>query len=142
MYQDLAQNVHLVFEYKPQVKVHDLNELNTTQIFNESFSPFQISVEKYNQKENQIFNLVPRGMKSLKVLAELPLNTVTMYQNHKSYLTQDISDLLVLISNIIVLKPSEEQRANPDLKEVFADFVTAQVRALSFIAYFKNHQNI
>ncbi|CAF0709284.1 unnamed protein product [Brachionus calyciflorus] len=141
MYQDLAQNFHLIFQYKPQIKVKDLNELNVTQILNESYSSFQIQTEKYNQKDNQIFHLIPRGVKSLKVLVELPLNSVTMYQNHKAYLTQDISDLLVLISNIIVLKPSEEQRHNVDLKEVIADFVTAQVRALSFIAYFKNHQD-
>ncbi|RNA26929.1 transformation transcription domain-associated [Brachionus plicatilis] len=141
MYQDLAKNVNLVFQYKSLIKVNDLNELNVTQILNESFSSFQIQTEKANQKENQSYHLIPKGTKSLRVLAELPLNTVTMYQNHKSNLSQDISDLLVLISNVIVLKPTEEQRNNAELKEVIADFVTAQVRALSFIAYFKNHQD-
>lgn len=141
MYQDLALNINLVFQYKPQVKVHDLNELNVQQILNESYSSFQILTEKYNNKENQIFNLIPRGTKSLKVLAELPINTVTMYQNHKNYLNQEIGDIILLIANIITLKPNDEQRANQDLKEVISDFVTAQVRALSFIAYFKNHQD-
>lgn len=140
MYHDLAQNVNLVFQYKSSIKVNDLNDLNVNQILNESFSSFQIQIDKLNQKETQSYHLIPRGTKSLKVLAELPLNTVTMYQNHKPYLSQEISELLVLISNVIVLKPTEEQRTNPELKEVIADFVTAQVRALSFIAYFKNHQ--
>lgn len=141
MYRDLALNINLVFQYKSQIKVHDLTELNVAQILNESFSSFQILTEKYNNKENQVFNLIPRGARSLKVLAELPLHTVVMYQNHKGYLNQEIGDIIVLIANMIVLKPSEEQRQSLDLKEVISDFVTAQVRALSFIAYFKSHQD-
>lgn len=83
---------------------------------------------------------MPRGSKSLKVLAECPINTVMMCQIHKNFLNQEIGEIIMLIINVITLKPSEEQKMNPDLKELIADFVTAQVRALSFIAYFKSHK--
>jgi hypothetical protein len=83
---------------------------------------------------------MPRGCKSLKVLAECPFNTVMMCQIHKNFMNQEISDIIMLIISVITLKPTDEQKSNPDLKELIADFVTAQVRALSFIAYFKNHK--
>lgn len=77
---------------------------------------------------------------SLKVLADCPISTVMMYQLYKSHLTQEIGEIITLISNVTALQPTEEQRASLDLKEVVADFVTAQVKALSFIAYFKTHR--
>lgn len=76
------------------------------------------------------------------MLAECPVNTVMMCQIHKNYMNQEITDLIILIVNVITLKPTEEQKANPDLKELIADFVTAQVRALSFIAYFKIYKDV
>ena len=86
------------------------------------------------------FNVLPRGSMSLKVLAECPINTVMMYQMYKAYLAQEVGEMITLIANIIALQPTEEQRLSVDLKEVNADFVSAQVKALSFIAYFKTHK--
>lgn len=54
MYQDLASNTNLIFSYKPQIKVHDLNELNKERLLNETYSLFQIVTEKINNKESQI----------------------------------------------------------------------------------------
>jgi hypothetical protein len=77
---------------------------------------------------------------SLKVLAECPINTVMMYQIYKNCLTQEIREMISLIANLIALQATDEQRANFDLKEVNADFVSGQVKALSFIVYFKSHK--
>ena len=74
------------------------------------------------------------------MLADCPLTTVMLYQYNKAYLNQDISDLIPLVAAVIALQPSEEQRQNPDNKEIYADFVTAQVKALSFLAFFKSHK--
>ncbi len=84
--------------------------------------------------------MVPKGSKSLKVLSECPLNTVMMYQMHKQILYQEINEIINIISNLIVLKPSDQEKSNLDLKEIIADFVTVQVRALSFVVYFKNNK--
>lgn len=54
MYRDLAANTNLVFGYKPQMKVHDLSEINQERILNETYSSFQIIIEKANNKEGQI----------------------------------------------------------------------------------------
>lgn len=73
---------------------------------------------------------------SLKVLAECPMNTIMMFQMNKSLLGQDIPDFIPLISNLISLQPTDEQRLNPNNKEIYGDFVTAQVKVLSFLVYF------
>ena len=44
----------LVFSYKPQIKLHDISEINLEQYLQETYSSFQISIEKLNTKENQI----------------------------------------------------------------------------------------
>ena len=79
---------------------------------------------------------------SLKVLAECPLTTVMMYQYNKGFLNQEIGEIISLVANVIALQPTEEQRLNPDNKEIYADFVTAQVKALSFLAFFKANKVI
>ena len=60
----------------------------------------------------------------LKVLPEYPLTTVMMYQYNRNYLNQEISEIILLIANIIALQPTDEQRLALDNKEIFADFVT------------------
>ena len=63
-----------------------------------------------------------------------------MYQMHKNYINQEINEIINLIARLIVIKPTEEQKSNSELKEIVADFVTAQVRSLSFVVYFKNNK--
>ena len=143
-YRNLPRNINLIFNYKPQLKVQDINEINLERILSETYTTFQIVAEKQlNAKENQTYNVIPRGSMSLKVLAECPLNTVMMYQANKSYMNQEVGEMISLISQVIAIQPTNEQRLAADNKEVYTDFVTAQVKALSFIAYFKaNKENI
>jgi hypothetical protein len=49
----MAMNTELIFNYKPQLKVHDLSELNQERLLNETYSLFQIVIEKFNNKEGQ-----------------------------------------------------------------------------------------
>ena len=84
--------------------------------------------------------MIPRGTMSLKVLAECPLTTVMIYNYNKNHINQEISEIIPLIANVVALQPTDEQRLNPDNEEIYADFVTAQVKALSFLAFFKSHK--
>jgi hypothetical protein len=63
-----------------------------------------------------------------------------MYQMHKNILQHEINEIINIISSLITLKPSQADKDNIDLKEIIADFVTVQVRALSFVVYFKNNK--
>lgn len=83
-------------------------------------------------------------MLSLKVLQELPLIVVLMNQLYKENVHQDVSDFIPIVITTISLQPSPEHRASPRFnKEVFVDFMGAQVRTLSFLAYvIRPHQKL
>lgn len=75
-------------------------------------------------------------MLSLKVLQELPIIVVLMYQLYKQNVHQDVADFIPLIMNTITLQPTIEQReAKTFNKEIFVDFMGAQIKTLSFLAY-------
>lgn len=59
-----------------------------------------------------------------------------MYQLYKDSVRQDVSDFIPLIMRTITLQPSLEQRqAETFNKEIFVDFMGAQIKTLSFLAY-------
>lgn len=59
-----------------------------------------------------------------------------MYQLFKQNVYQDVSDFIPLIMNTITLQPTPEQRqADGFNKEIFVDFMGAQIKTLSFLAY-------
>ena len=82
------------------------------------------------------YNIIPRGVLSLKVLAELPIIVVMMYQLYKPNVHQEVAGFIPLIMNTITLQPSAQHRSHPAFnKEVFIDFIAAQIKTLSFLAY-------
>ena len=84
----------------------------------------------------QTYNLIPKAILSLKVLQELPIIVVLMYQLHKQYVHQEVSEFIPLIMKTITLQPSEAQRFHKNFnREVFVDFMGAQIKTLSFLAY-------
>ena len=56
------------------------------------------------------YNLIPKAVLSLKVLAELPIIVVLMYQLYKPNVHSDVAEFIPLIMNTIVLQPSTQQR--------------------------------
>ncbi|KAJ7370185.1 hypothetical protein OS493_033810 [Desmophyllum pertusum] len=78
----------------------------------------------------------PKAVNSLKVLAELPIIVVLMYQLYKQNVHSVVADFIPLIMNTIILQPSLTARKSPTFnKEVYVDFVAAQIKTLSFLAY-------
>lgn len=59
-----------------------------------------------------------------------------MYQLYKQNVHQDVSDFIPLIMKTITLHPALEQRQMDTFnKEIFVDFMGAQIKTLSFLAY-------
>lgn len=59
-----------------------------------------------------------------------------MYQLYKQAVHQDVSDFIPLIMTTITLQPSLQQRQSDTFnKEIFVDFMGAQIKTLSFLAY-------
>jgi len=57
------------------------------------------------------YNLIPKAEMSLKVLAELPIIVVLMYQLYKQNVHNDVAEFIPLIMNTIVLQPTPQQRS-------------------------------
>lgn len=56
------------------------------------------------------YNLLPRGILSLKVLQELPLIVVLMYQIYKNAVHSEVAEFIPLILTTINLQPTLIQR--------------------------------
>lgn len=82
------------------------------------------------------YNLLPKGILSLKVLQELPIIVVLIYQIYKQNVHQEVAEFVPLIMRTINLQPSVAQMKSQDFnKEVFVDFMGAQIKTFSFLAY-------
>ncbi|CAH0549746.1 unnamed protein product, partial [Brassicogethes aeneus] len=137
IYSELPNHMNKIFEPRAPIKVKDLSELNIEELLKETFTMTTIQTEKRNKDGNLIaYYLIPKAVLSLKVLQELPIIVVLMYQLYKQSVHQDVSDFIPLIMNTITLQPTPEQRlADSFNKEIFVDFMGAQIKTLSFLAY-------
>eukprot|EP00118_Oscarella_pearsei_P018052 m.182608 g.182608 ORF g.182608 m.182608 type:complete len:3843 (+) comp39295_c0_seq28:119-11647(+) len=119
IYRDLSQSMQLQLEGGRAVKA----EPGTAVI---GQCPVDIEPGKHG---------IPKGTNSLKVLAELPIIVVLMYQLYKQQVHNTVGDFIPLIINIIVLGPTTAANLTSISKEMYIDFVAAQIKTLSFLAY-------
>ncbi|KAK2172769.1 hypothetical protein NP493_930g01023 [Ridgeia piscesae] len=127
IYKQLPNHLHPIFEPKAQMKVKDIIEVNVEVKLRETFTVTTIMTEKKNVENQAVsYNLIPKADLSLKVLAELPIIVVLMYQLYKQHVHNEVAEFIPLIMNTIVLQPSRQHRVNPAFnKEVFVDFIAA-----------------
>ncbi|KAF2204446.1 hypothetical protein GQ43DRAFT_387954 [Delitschia confertaspora ATCC 74209] len=101
--------------------------------------------------EQQQARLLLKGMQSFKVLAECPIIVVSLFQAYRSFVNKNVKLFVPLIKNVLLLqaKPQEKAHAeaeaqgktftgvSKDIKNraAFGDFITAQVKTMSFLAY-------
>lgn len=137
MYADLPKHLPKIFEPRTVIRINDMSEVNMEHLLSETYTITLIQVEKKpGESEVMSYNLIPRGTLSLKVFQELPIIVVLMYQIYKQYVHQEVSGFVPLIMVTITLQPTPIIRANPAFsKELFVDFMGAQIKTLSFLAY-------
>ncbi|KPI41988.1 Transcription-associated protein 1 [Cyphellophora attinorum] len=92
-----------------------------------------------------------KGMKSFKVLSECPIIVVSIFQAHRSSVPTNVKKFVPSIKSILMLQAKAQKKAHDDAaqnntiftgvsKEIknraaFGDFITAQVKTMSFLAY-------
>ncbi|BFZ01386.1 hypothetical protein BsWGS_04423 [Bradybaena similaris] len=137
IYSNLPSHLPRIFEPRSQKKVKDLSDINVEVWLQDIFTVTTVLTDKKNAENQSVqYNIIPMGVQSLKVLAELPIIVVLMYQMYKQQVQNDMVEFIPLIMNTITLQPSAQHRANPAFnKEVFVDFIAAQIKTLSFLAY-------
>ncbi|KAI9727221.1 MAG: hypothetical protein M1834_008481 [Cirrosporium novae-zelandiae] len=92
-----------------------------------------------------------KGMQSFKVLAECPIIVVSIFQAHRTHSRESVVQFVPLIKGLLLLQASPQERAHAEAKAqgkiftgvskeiknraAFGDFITAQVKTMSFLAY-------
>lgn len=92
-----------------------------------------------------------KGMQSFKVLAECPIIVVSLFQSYRNCVNKNVKLFVPLIKNVLLLQAKPQEKAHQDAeaqgtiftgvsKEIrnraaFGDFITAQVKTMSFLAY-------
>lgn len=140
IYRSLPSNLDKIFQPRNAavpLKLTDLSNLEP--ILSEIFAITQVQVPASTTgAEGNVatYNLIPKGSSSLKVLAELPIIVILMYQLYKQHVYQEVAEFIPLIMNTILLQPQPQQKNHEHFnKEIFVDFMAAQIKTLSFLAY-------
>jgi transformation/transcription domain-associated protein len=92
-----------------------------------------------------------KGMQSFKVLAECPIIVVSLFQAYRNCVNKNVKLFVPLIKNVLLLQAKPQEKAHQEAeaqgtiftgvsKEIrnraaFGDFITAQVKTMSFLAY-------
>ncbi|CAK1549719.1 unnamed protein product [Leptosia nina] len=137
IYSDLPNHLPKIFEPRPSIRVKDLSEVNIEQLLQETYTTTPIHTEKKLLDGSVVtYNLIPKSVISLKVIQELPIIVVLMYQLYKQNVHQEVSNFVPLIMDTISLQPSLALRQSATFnKEIFVDFMGAQIKTLAFLAY-------
>ncbi|GIY45230.1 hypothetical protein CDAR_3781 [Caerostris darwini] len=138
IYRDLPNRLNSIFDPRPIPKLKDINVCTLNPILEELCTVTLVHCDRRGPDANpdQQYNLIPKAIKSLKALAELPIIVVLMYQLYKQNVHSDVEEFIPLIMSTISLQPTLQQRNNPNFnREVFVDFMAAQIKTLSFLAY-------
>ena len=101
--------------------------------------------------EQQAARPLTRGMQSFKVLAECPIIVVSLFQAHKATVPPNVRLFVPLIKGVLMAQAKPQQLAHEEAEKrhaifagvskdiknraAFGDFVTAQVKTMSFLAY-------
>uniref|UniRef100_A0A1A8BBI2 Transformation/transcription domain-associated protein n=1 Tax=Nothobranchius furzeri TaxID=105023 RepID=A0A1A8BBI2_NOTFU len=133
IYKDLPKVVARYFE-NPQVIAE--NTVPSPDMVGMITSVLVKTAPEREDSETRTHTIIPRGSLSLKVLAELPIIVVLMYQLYKLNIHNMVSEFVPLIMNTIMLQVSPQARQHKLFnKELYADFIAAQIKTLSFLAY-------
>ena len=101
--------------------------------------------------DQQAARPLPRGMHSFKVLSECPIIVVSLFQAHKNIAPLNARNFIPRIKTVLMAQAQPQKLAHEDAKnkgtiffgvcreiknrQAFGDFVTAQVKTMSFLAY-------
>lgn len=132
LYQELPGNVNKFCFSAQQFKAKDINELDVKTVIHLIYGKTKCTLE--NPHEG-VSHLSPKAMVSLKVLSELPIIVVLMYQLYKPHVEKELNNFIPLIMDTINLQPTLDRNTAHFNKEIYVDFNAAQIKALSFLAY-------
>ncbi|KAI1310066.1 FAT domain-containing protein [Xylaria venustula] len=109
------------------------------------------SVTELGQDLQQQSRPLLKGMQSFKVLSECPIIVVSVFQTYRSIIQQNVKAFVPLIKSVLCLQAKAQEQAHIEAKAkktiftgvspsirnraAFGEFITAQVKTMSFLAY-------
>ncbi|KAI0810751.1 FAT domain-containing protein [Xylaria sp. FL0064] len=109
------------------------------------------SVTDLGQDLQQQSRPLLKGMQSFKVLSECPIIVVSVFQTYRSIIQQNVKAFVPLIKSVLCLQAKAQEQAHAEAKAkktfftgvspsirnraAFGEFITAQVKTMSFLAY-------
>ncbi|XP_037947653.1 transcription-associated protein 1 isoform X2 [Teleopsis dalmanni] len=138
IYVNLPNHMDKIFDPTQTIRIKEVKDLNIEHLLLETYATRAVQIENPIDSVtfSHVFNLLPKGILSLRVLQELPIIVVLMYQIYKNAVHQEVAEFIPLIMHTINLQPNPQQRNSPHFnKEIFVDFMGAQIKTLSFLAY-------
>ncbi|OTB05774.1 hypothetical protein M426DRAFT_319454 [Hypoxylon sp. CI-4A] len=109
------------------------------------------SVTDLGQDLQQQSRPLLKGMQSFKVLSECPIIVVSVFQTYRNIIPQNVKAFVPLIKAVLCLQAKAQEQAHveakargtvfagvsPNIKNraAFGEFITAQVKTMSFLAY-------
>ncbi|RYP29890.1 hypothetical protein DL767_006489 [Monosporascus sp. MG133] len=109
------------------------------------------SVTDLGQDLQQQSRPLLKGMQSFKVLSECPIIVVSVFQTYRNLIQQNVKAFVPLIKSVLCLQAKGQEQAHveakakgvvfagvsPNIKNraAFGEFITAQVKTMSFLAY-------
>ncbi|KAG8628559.1 hypothetical protein KVT40_004432 [Elsinoe batatas] len=98
---------------------------------------------------------LPKGMQSFKLIAECPIIVVSLFQANRNLAPKNVKGFIQRIETMLLLQAKPQQRGheeaaargesftriareigtNPAKRAAFGEFITAQVKTMSFLAY-------
>ncbi|VDN95889.1 unnamed protein product [Rodentolepis nana] len=140
VYRNLKAHICNIFKTEEVYEVNSLVDLRKSNLNLESCSV--ITVKTKESGPNKIYHLIPKSSLSLKVMSEVPILIVLFYQLYKPQILDSLVEIMPLIMDFINMRPlSEPTRAQCCMDSRYLDFMAAQVKTLSFLAYIvKYHQ--
>lgn len=113
-------------------------------------SPTSITSMGSDGNDQQARQLL-KGMHSFKVLAECPIIVVSLFQAYRAIVHKNVKAFVPLIKHVLMLQAKPQENAHKEAKAqgktftgvskdiknraAFGDFITAQVKTMSFLAY-------
>ncbi|KAG9232438.1 hypothetical protein BJ875DRAFT_404876 [Amylocarpus encephaloides] len=114
-------------------------------------SPVASAVTELGADPAQQARPLLKGMQSFKVLAECPIIVVSIFQVYRSTVAPNVKLFVPLIKAVLMLQAEPQERAHkeaaaegtiftgvsPNIRNraAFGEFITAQVKTMSFLAY-------
>lgn len=101
--------------------------------------------------EQQQTRQLLKGTQSFKLIAECPIMIVSLFQAHRNLVHANIKNVVLQIKEMLLLEAKPQKRAHEEAaaqgrsfcgvskeirnKAAFGEFITAQVKTMSFLAY-------